>query len=482
MQAKIKKGFTLIEILLVITLLAILMGIVVLAINPRNLISEVNDNQREADALTIYQALEQYALKNSTYPEGIKNMQVNTYINICKTNAPSCNSSSQINLSSILVPTYISKIPEYSTDTNNSGFYLVKDSNGKIGIGGTKANNITNFVKGLNNQSLISPTSIGCDKATINGLLAWGVPANGVTISIPYIDGSGQAYSQQEITSTGVTGLTATLSSGSFANGSGNLIFNITGTPSGVGIANFSSTIIGNTCSFAANSTVPPIVTNGLVLHLDAGNPASYPGTGTTWTDLSGNNNNGTLINGVGFNSANGGSLVFDGVNDSVDFGNNSTLYDSYNNSFTQEYFLKLISGASADRSIFRADDWSRISVLISTSAIKFGIGYSSTVDALAYNNIINYNQWYCIHVVWSKLNTQKIYLNGILVAERIPTISNYSGISGTGGGANLGRGHTNPYAQYINGNIATFKHYNRALTASEIQQNFNALRGRFGL
>ena len=60
----------------------------------------------------------------------------------------------------------------------------------------------------------------------------------------------------------------------------------------------------------------PTIVTNGLVLHLDAGNPASYPGSGTTWTDLSGNGNDGTLVNGVGYDSANGGSLVFDGVND----------------------------------------------------------------------------------------------------------------------------------------------------------------------
>ena len=57
-------------------------------------------------------------------------------------------------------------------------------------------------------------------------------------------------------------------------------------------------------------------VKDGLVLDLDAGNPLSYPGTGTTWTDLSGNNNNGTLINGVGYNSDNGGSLVFDGVDD----------------------------------------------------------------------------------------------------------------------------------------------------------------------
>ena len=60
----------------------------------------------------------------------------------------------------------------------------------------------------------------------------------------------------------------------------------------------------------------PRIVTSGLVLALDAADRNSYPGSGTTWTDLSGNANNGTLTNGPTFNSANGGSIVFDGTND----------------------------------------------------------------------------------------------------------------------------------------------------------------------
>jgi len=70
-------------------------------------------------------------------------------------------------------------------------------------------------------------------------------------------------------------------------------------------------------------SLIPPIVANGLVFNVDAGDSTSYPGTGTTWTDLSGNGNNGTLINGgPAFNSADGGNLIFDGVNDYVSFGN----------------------------------------------------------------------------------------------------------------------------------------------------------------
>ena len=86
------------------------------------------------------------------------------------------------------------------------------------------------------------------------------------------------------------------------------------------------------------------IVTDGLVLNLDAGNPQSYPGSGTTWTDLSGNGNNGTLLNGVGYDSDNGGSLVFDGSNDYVTtplFGDSTTnrtfsvWYNPLNNTVT---------------------------------------------------------------------------------------------------------------------------------------------------
>jgi prepilin-type N-terminal cleavage/methylation domain-containing protein len=151
MLAKLKKGFTILEIIRVITLISLLLGIIIISVNPNNILSEIRDNQRESDALTIYQALEQYALKNNAYPETIKNMSNNSSAHICKTSATICNSP-KINLSSILIPNYLSKIPEYSTDANNSGFYVVKDANGKIGIGGVRQADNTTFVKGLENQ------------------------------------------------------------------------------------------------------------------------------------------------------------------------------------------------------------------------------------------------------------------------------------------------------------------------------------------
>jgi hypothetical protein len=84
--------------------------------------------------------------------------------------------------------------------------------------------------------------------------------------------------------------------------------------------------------------------------------------------------------------------------------------------------------------------------------------------------------------VVWNKLTSQQIFINGNLVASRTPTISNYSGITGTSGGANIGRGHTVPYDNNINANVAIFRHYNRALSAAEVLHNYNVTKGRFGL
>lgn len=152
MNIKTNRGFSLLEILLSIVLISILIIILIGGLNPNGILSEVRDNKREADALTIYQALEQYALKNNAYPPAVVSLYNGGTAYICKTGAPSCNNATQVDLSTVLVPTYLSKIPEYSTDTNNSGFYIVKDVNGKIGVGGVKQIDNTTFVKGINNQ------------------------------------------------------------------------------------------------------------------------------------------------------------------------------------------------------------------------------------------------------------------------------------------------------------------------------------------
>ena len=111
----------------------------------------------------------------------------------------------------------------------------------------------------------------------------------------------------------------------------------------------------------------PRIVTDGLVIYVDAGNSKSYPGTGTSWYDISGSGNDGTLINDVGFNSDNGGSLVFDGVNDYVNCGSISSQFTA---NVTAETWIYLSS---------QSGDWVRIIGTGGVSGnITFGLWYSS--------------------------------------------------------------------------------------------------------
>ncbi|SHK07573.1 hypothetical protein [Chryseobacterium polytrichastri] len=100
-------------------------------------------------------------------------------------------------------------------------------------------------------------TAVTCASATNNGTLSKGVAVSGVTSVIPYTGGNGGSHGGQTITSTGVTGLTATLAAGSFANGNGTLTYTITGTPSGDGNANFAINIGGRTCTLTRAVIVP---------------------------------------------------------------------------------------------------------------------------------------------------------------------------------------------------------------------------------
>ena len=95
----------------------------------------------------------------------------------------------------------------------------------------------------------------------------------------------------------------------------------------------------------------PKIVTNGLVLALDAANTKSYPGSGTVWSDLTPNGNNGALTNGPTFNSANGGSIVFDGTNDYLQ--GVSTNYKWATSTGETTFLLVRFDGAYTDESFF---------------------------------------------------------------------------------------------------------------------------------
>jgi hypothetical protein len=220
------------------------------------------------------------------------------------------------------------------------------------------------------------------------------------------------------------------------------------------------------------------IVTNGLVLNLDAGNPSSYPGSGTTWTDLSGNGNNGTLRNGPTYSSSNGGSIVFDGVNDFVDLGN---ILNIGTGQFSIECIARVSSLSTAiyskvaSKGIYNVDGW-RLQMGKTPSNVYnliFEYDPTSSISILAG---IQTNTWYHFLVCRDGNNLISTYANGVLkttvTATSNLTNANYNYIIGNNGSTD----------EPFNGNVACYRHYNRALTASEVQQNFNALRGRFGI
>ena len=204
----------------------------------------------------------------------------------------------------------------------------------------------------------------------------------------------------------------------------------------------------------------------------------SYFKLETTWTDLSGNGNTGTLVNGVGYSASNRGALTFDGVDDGVNIPHNSNI--DIRNQITIECLFYLNSftagGPYTDRS----------TLITKAYSYYMSIGPSGKIDVYFYgtggyfssNSSVNLNQW--THVV--------VTFNGSTINWYINSIIDKSlSQSGTitperNGDLGIGRELFENYGRGMNGRISNAKIYNRALSAAEISQNFNALRGRFGL
>ena len=231
----------------------------------------------------------------------------------------------------------------------------------------------------------------------------------------------------------------------------------------------------------------PKIATNGLVLYLDAANPNSYPGSGTTWSDLSRNSYNGTLTNGPTFNGLNGGSIVFDGVDDYASFGSaiNPTT------SFSCGAWINFTSTTLAGSDTAFLSKWN----LSAASSRNFIFGYrvsgaqkgiSFYLYDSSYTQQDNYrtdwnpttNVWYHIFGVFSASNFVKIYVNAIEDYSRTSGV--YSSLN-PNSTENIVSGRLTGLS-YFPGKIAALTMYNRALSAQEISQNYNALKNRFGL
>lgn len=230
---------------------------------------------------------------------------------------------------------------------------------------------------------------------------------------------------------------------------------------------------------------------NGLVLCLDAGNTKSYPGSGTTWTDLSGRGNTGTLTNGPTYSSANGGSIVFDGTNDYVSTNYTQTSVTGY----TIDVWFKSTDTGTQNPFVQNRGSGQGKSItmglgppLSGNGQIFIALDSDLLIIQIATNNIYNDGNWYHAVGVFNQpsgsvtTSSFSIYVNGVAASTRTTDQQQGSFSSPlTGLGGTL-IGYHQAWNTYFLGSLASVKIYNRALTAAEVAQNFNATRGRFGI
>lgn len=222
------------------------------------------------------------------------------------------------------------------------------------------------------------------------------------------------------------------------------------------------------------------IVRNGLVLHIDAANPKSYPGTGTVWTDLSGSANTGTLVGGTLYQSANNGFMTFGGVNDYVNCGSNASL--NITNNITVEAWVYIntfvnTGGIVTFGSFGNEGEQYSLSTSSSSNRITFSTNWPAAWQ-IGYSTTLQPSTWYQLVATFSSGNWI-IYVNGVANTSGTFAITSFPSVVNPV----LTLGVNQPGGdEYFNGRISTARIYNRVLSPAEIFQNFDAHRGRFGI
>ena len=229
------------------------------------------------------------------------------------------------------------------------------------------------------------------------------------------------------------------------------------------------------------NRDYEPIVTDGLVLNLDAGFTSSYPTKNNSWYDISGNGNHATLVNGPTFTSDYGGAVVFDGIDDyayipatnNLSFNNSSFSYSLAfsipNWTFTSERIV-LEYGDAGFQGYYQITFYPNQTTFRTMGINGYNIWFDTTVNFTA-------NQNYIVTLTYSlQTSSAKLYINGVLV--------NIATITGTSQPTPkilyiYSRGGTRIFQK---GNLYNILAYNIALSSSQVSQNYNALKGRFGL
>ena len=301
-----------------------------------------------------------------------------------------------------------------------------------------------------NGTAIVSAYS--CSTASA-GTLTVGTAVSGVTQTITATVTTAGTYSISS-TANGVTFAGA----GTFTStGSQNIVLTASGTPTTAGSNTFTLNTTSN-CNFSRT------VLSDLLLSLDAGNSSSYAGTGTTWTDLSGYGNNGTLVNGPTYSTLDGGSIVFDGVNDYV----NCVTPSMSPGKISVNAWVKITTGSQFQHIVDcggGAGTWHL--AILNDNRPYFYNGSTYHTSAA----ILTVGQWYLLTGIQG--TTLDIYINGVL-SQSIATNVNVSNNT-----LNLGRFQGG--GRYLSGNIAQVSIYTRAISSTEVLQLFNSTKARFG-
>jgi len=228
-----------------------------------------------------------------------------------------------------------------------------------------------------------------------------------------------------------------------------------------------------------ASTVSANIITDGLVLYLDAANTKSYVSGSTTWNDISGFQNNGILTNGPTFNTGSGGSIVFDGVDDYVETINNINISGSQARTFESWVYITqnankniMGMGSGTNGTLFDTITWFSGGYL-RVIGHYYGAGFD-TISTLPARNTLNINAWNQVTHTYDG-TTIAIYTNGVFSNSGNFTLNTLNTK------ATIGAGNFSGY-NFLNGRAASFRIYNRALSVDEVLQNYNATKTRYGL
>ena len=217
------------------------------------------------------------------------------------------------------------------------------------------------------------------------------------------------------------------------------------------------------------------IVTDGLIFYMDPAYKISYPESGTTTTDTIGDKS-GTLTAGATFENINGGVFDLDGIDDYITFGAHSDLNFASSAQFTRETWFRRTASTADEGHYFLIFQQRRTNIGLGRAS--GGVGADNEIYSYIQGTptltgvVTELNRWYCVALTYNNTSL-KIYVDGVEKASATRTAEAMSGYEVQFGG---------PFGNYLNGNIGPVKIYNKALSALEVLQNYQAQKERFGL